>query len=253
MNITNIKEWPEFSKDKNVLKTKIRSFALLNDLMTNKLLENKNNYVFRGHRKSNWVLKPSLYRDPISIDKESKHIANFRKNILGRRGANPQTLDDVALYSLGQHFKLKTPLLDWTTSIYVALFFAFAEKKADDTTTRIIYGINRHRIELQPTETILDKGPIVFYDSLCDENMRLISQSGLFTLFNENIEIEEWIKSSDLAESGKIILAKIYLDNSMRDFFLKQLNWMNINYLTLFPDLEGSARHTNLQNEIDGY
>jgi hypothetical protein len=251
--MTNMLVYPKRQLINNVYETMVNDMNHLNDLLSDKLLDIKNNYVYRGHQRSDWTLKPTLFRKSIDYDSfyEDKLINLFRKNILGRRGKNPRTLNTEELFSLGQHFGMRTPLLDWSSSIYVALFFAFAEDIANPTPTRVIYGLNRLRIETyDPTATV---ETLRFIEPLVDENKRLINQSGVFTFSLKDIEIEDWIKNLNYPQKNKILLLKIHIDNNCRESMLKQLNWMNINYLTLFPDLLGAALHTNLQTEIKGY
>jgi hypothetical protein len=84
-------------------------------------------YVYRGHRRNDWLLEPTLTRqlknNPFPKNMVNKHLDEFLYAIRGRRGHHPpelKTNDD--LWALGQHNGLYTPLLDWTTSPYVALF-----------------------------------------------------------------------------------------------------------------------------------
>jgi hypothetical protein len=251
---SNLKNYPGRTFSNNVYETKVVDLDQLNELMSSKILENKNNYLFRGQRRSGWGLKPTLYRgdalEYIFIN-ESAALAKFKRNLLGRRGDNPRTLNDDELYSLGQHFGLKTPLLDWSNSIYVALFFAFAEDKPNPTETRVIYGIHRQRLEEHSKNK--KNFPIKFIEPQIDENKRLISQNGAFTFFSQNVEIESWIRQLNYPNKNKFLLLKLYVENKSREKILKQLNWMNINYLSLFPDVYGAALHTNLQIEISGY
>jgi len=252
-----LKVWPNFQIDHGIIKSKLVSLDNVIDVMNYKLLDRKEDYVFRGHRRNDWKLEPTLKRhlknnDTISVQ---KHLDFFRKSIKGRRGVNPPALNDNECWALGRHFGLYTPLLDWTESPYVSLFFAFAEEgNVDDRTeTRVLFALNRKRIEDKCKRIRRPNAPISFIEPFTDDNLRLISQSGLFTFTDINIDIEEWVKTSFPEERQKAILLKLYVNDDLRPIILKQLNWMNINFLTLFPDISGAAKHTNLKYTISGY
>ncbi len=54
-------------------------------------------------------------------------------------------------------------------------------------------------------------------------------------------------------ESEKLVAIKITMPDSNREEALKSLNRMNINHLTLFPDLFGASVFCNTDFEIIGY
>jgi len=85
-----------------------------------------------------------------------------------------------------------------------------------------------------------------------DENPRLISQAGLFTISPSGIDVEEWV--AKYFEGDRLVrLRKVTLPNTERDTALKALNRMNINHATLFPDLIGASKYCNLSLEIEHY
>lgn len=258
VKLSDIDEWTSGLRTQGIVESKIVSFEDLSKIFSGPLLGKKEHYIFRGHRSNSWLLEPTIDRFIDNENRQSeldRQLAYFRDSLVGRRGENPRSLDEIQYWALGQHFGLYTPLLDWTYSPYVALFFGFAEKGADgdQTESRVLFSLNKKRIIDKCAEIQEDDQKIEFYESKLDENQRMLNQSGLFTISRSSLDIESWIRDKFPENQKLFILLKIHIHNDLRWSILKQLNWMNINYLTLFPDLIGSAKHSNLQLEIEGY
>lgn len=217
-------------------------------------------FIWRGHKRSEWQLEPTLdrvsKRFPVSdpLLRETV-LEDFRYAIRGRRGTNPRDLDEVELWALGQHFGLATPLLDWTKSPFAAAFFAF-EDEDDATDTRVVYGL--HRPAVDRVRRVLEESgdvdiPVVeILLPLMDENARLVSQGGMFTKAPEGMTIEEWVTRS-FPDHESSVLVRIEIPDVLRETVLKSLNRMNINTLSLFPDLDGAARYVNMSQLISDY
>jgi hypothetical protein len=205
---------------------------------------------FRGHRKDSWPLIPTLYRgvkdrNQISELKE-KQLEQFKLAIRGKRGSNPQQYsDDSEWWALGQHYELSTPLLDWSFSPYVAAYFAFFKSGKDDTKQRNIYGINKPKIEKKSTPDIR------FFVPNSDENSRVLNQNGFFSISEFATSIEDWV-ARNFPGSKEPILTRLHLPTSEREEILAGLEMMNINHLTLFPDLHGASIYTN-RKVIESY
>src|SRR5690606_1981366 len=75
-------------------------------------------------------------------------------------------------------------------------------------------------------------------------NPRLLSQRGLFTQSPNRHRLEYHVRTVDW-DSDEPVLLKYVLPDRIRTEVLEALKSMNINQLSLFPDLEGTATYCN--------
>ncbi len=228
--------------------------------------------VFRGHRRYDWGLTPTLARfnEQNIIDEglAEEQLRLFRKAIRGRISDHSlfnsdDKREDDELWAIGQHYGLKTPLLDWTYSPYVALFFAFSkanEAEEKDNPYRAIYILNKTAIS---NEDYFNE--IRVLEPRKDDHGRLVNQAGLFTFSPYNATIENKLievlgseeypdakfrNASQDAEEEPAILAKyickIFIKNIQQKECLKFLRRMNVHHASLFPDLIGAADYSNI-------
>lgn len=222
-------------------------------------------YIFRGQREPEWKLLPSLDRIPGMKTLRNDTLGCLKEASRGRRGSAPPSLSDDEWWALGQHHGLKTPLLDWTQSPFVAAFFAFLTERnpKDLPKDRVVYGLAKQQVvkkseevkKNEPGTLLTGTDTIEVVSPLVDDNMRLVNQSGLFTKsLGVNIEIEDWVRKRFKGDNSAIMI-KMNISESTGDrhSFLRFLNRMNINHLTLFPDLDGAAKYCNMKLEIDDY
>ena len=206
-------------------------------------------FIFRGHAERSWKLESTLTRlgQKVSADLkaeqlENEQLRNFRMKIRGMRGANPVPLTDNELWSLGQHFGLCTPLLDWTESPYIAAYFAFESSNACKTEWRTIFALNRK--ELIGIEKELAADGFEFIESLQDDNSRIIAQAGLFTKIPTNTDLETWLRNKGIEH----VLTKIHIEDYRLDV-INDLKLMNIIGSAIYPDLHGASIACNMMLE----
>lgn len=252
--VTRIEHWREFS-------------SLLESSFFNRV---DAQFIFRGHRRFDWEMTPTLARVTengiVTEDIAKRQLEMFRKAIRGRI-SDHSLLDDEdereadELWSIGQHHGLMTPLLDWTYSPYVALFFAFAKEDQPDEKDnpyRAVYILNKTFIaddELCPD--------IRVFEPKKDDHGRLVSQAGLFTFSPYDATIEnkltevltdedfpdDELKTATEGEQPGILakyICKVYIRNEEQQECLKHLRRMNVHHASLFPDLIGAADYCNI-------
>ena len=164
----------------------------------------------------------------------------------------------ILLYSnpkmIGGHWGnimgLATPLLDFTESPFVALYFAFHEEETDGDDYRAVWALWQHSIGKMAKKT--PKEPIELIRPLTDENSRLVSQRGLFVRVPDATPIEARLRANFSGEN-KMHAIKIRIPNRDRLRCLRWLNRTNINHLSLFPDLFGASIYCNDDLEMPGY
>ena len=223
-------------------------------------------YIWRGQSDSDWSLGTTLDRllqrlnlihDPALEEISQKHLQAFRLAARGRRGNNPATLEEPEWWALGQHFGLATPLLDWTRSPYAAAYFAFEDlAAAPKSAYRAVYALDANAVEKKNDELAsglsmeTGRAPVIqVLDSLSNENPRLVSQGGLFTRAPIGTPIEAWV-SQLFEDFEEPVLLKVLIPDADRASCLRGLDRMNINHASLFPDLVGASRATNLKLEL---
>lgn len=236
-------------------------------------------YIYRGQANPDWEVESTIDRleskypttpnytceIPNEFDRSplsrKQHLKAFKEVARGKLGNILGSLSENEWWALSQHHGLSTPMLDWTYSPFVALYFAFEEagilqdKKWEEPQTRVVYALSSHIITEKVSED--DPSPQPF-SPVSDIGYRVGNQAGLFLKMPENCKLVSYIQqhfpdeSTDGPHRGREILDKIYIPNKDRKECLKYLNKMNINRMSLFPDLDGASRYINNLWEIDG-
>lgn len=264
------KGWTRLEAVDGIVTYRLDSWAKFFEVIETEIFaaaENAQKFIWRGQRRLDWPLSTTLDRlfdrlklpgNSSEVEEQSrKHLETFKYATRGRRGSHPVILSENEWWALGQHFGLATPLLDWTHSPFAAAYFAFEERASDPSEYRVVYGLEMNAISQKNHELLngpsFETGrPLVleFIDPLSDENQRLVSQNGIFTRSPIGFPVEQWI-SQAFEHSAETILLRIEIPNQHRIECLRTLNRMNINHLSLFPDLGGASRSANLRLELE--
>ena len=254
-----------FSQNGPIWEAKVSEFEQMRDLIENEIdsIGKISDFVFRGQANDQWPLSSTLYRliehsretgaklASTSVQRFTEnHLERFRLEIRGRRGDNPSKLEDNDLWALGQHYGLATPLLDWSASPYISVFFDLGGIN-ENGNPRALWCLHRPRVErindkIAPTERL----ELLFPDT--EDNKRLLGQSGSFSKGPIMKTVDGWVRAQKHNhEEIDPVLLKVSFpgDSFFRKSALKKLQLMNINHSTLFPDLSGASQHCNIVAE----
>ena len=193
------------------------------------------------------------------VDRET-HLNRFKETALDKIMKTVTSED--GWMAIAQHHGLATPLLDWTYSPFVALFFAFEEEKCDcdgefkRPDKRVVFTLTHHLVDKNKAIKELVRP----FSAPGYGNYRAVSQAGVFFKMPEGKDLESYVKENFKADtytepkgngSGnlhpQLILRRLEIPNTdtARVECLRFLDHMNINRASLFPDLDGVARYVN--------
>lgn len=208
---------------------------------------------FRGHSSIKHKLNSGLFRldtndinEFIQIEKQLySHFLN--EGVLLNNGHKEWEL----IYAM-QHYGVRTRLLDWTSSLVVALFFASLNWQNGSSRIWMLNptklnnkSINQNAIlspfNLEFSQVNELKNSVAIYP--IKNTQRITAQHGYFTVQGNSLcPLEEEFNGALIEEN---VLSYIDLDFDLKEDINKFLTQNGINYFSIFPDLDGLARHLN--------
>lgn len=216
-------------------------------------LKSKRGYVWRGQKKdenSGWSLQSSFDRKVQIKDQRDRakklkhHLDNF-KEAMNKSYPNVLPPDDVDVWALGQHYGLKTPLLDWTLSPYIAAYFAFIEgidQNDRNDCYRYVYALNRSLERLiskrkKASQILSSDRSVPFIDQLPYPNPRFTAQQGIFTKAFQGNDIRKYVQSFSGKRPSEVVIVKFRIPTKDREECLRDLHLRNIDHTSLLLDL----------------
>jgi FRG domain len=211
------------------------------------------NFVFRGHRRRDWALKPAIARPWSNSNAEAQMLDEFKRRALPYVEGG-STLSDVDWLAIAQHHGMPTRLLDWSGSALAALWFA-VEKPAENDHPGSVwifeyddgddgndsdFASNDERNEpLKVRETRLIRPRHV--------TRRITAQDGWFTLHRRAPPGGNAPLFVSL-ETNKRFTERLHFVTIPADAFGSirvELRMAGIGDAVLFPDIDGIAQHVN--------
>ena len=192
------------------------------------------------HRFDRWYRSCTI--KPASKKSAAERFLTLFRDEASRLHPDPGlSSNDEQVLGLAQHYGVPTRLLDWTETPYVAAFFAFASLASSPGKSQDIAIWC-----LDTTSQIWSEDTGIRLLSIASPyNERLKNQLGKFTLLQSPFDtVEDHIAQADSAGTA---LQKITLPASEAHPALSDLDFMGINYSTIYPGLEGCARAASLR------
>ena len=214
--------------------------------------------LFRGHADSSWRLETTLERfkpdEQISVGGYNTYLTRAKPTVetitsrkwrLSKRmklsyDAIVDEPPSVEFMAYARHHGYPSPLLDWSRSPYVALYFAFAKARKDQDAALFVFIKSPDGVR----SGSLQDPQICEVSRLSTSHVRHISQQSRYTICVRHVEGEEWAYCSheevmQPQDSSQNSLQKIILPYSLRLEILDKLDHMNINGYTLFNTEDG--------------
>ncbi len=202
-------------------------------------------WVFRGHSQSSYELVPKVAR----VNHTSNSLKRFEESIFSffKRMAHPfltqPPANDWEWLTLAQHHGLPTRLLDWTYNPFIALYFAIETNPDTDGNVFALKATKRLPDKKIKTDSPFSiKSVYKFVPNQIEK--RLVIQEGLFTISpNLDTPLEKSLKPG--WELEKLIIPA-ESKNRLKYILYRQ----GIHRASLFPGLDGLARHLEWQHSV---
>lgn len=191
-------------------------------------------YKFRGQSNSEWKLIPRAGRSKFTSLNDYYLFRHWKRRAFPFLASHQH--NDWQLLSIAQHNGLPTRLLDWSHTPLTAVFFACHDNQNSDGAVWIVspksYSVES---EESPFET-KENGIVAYQPS--GTSPRIANQFGYFTIHNPpTLEL-----TRESFEENKLI-ERIVIPKELKKEIMFILNQYGVNYLTIYPDLEGLSKH----------
>lgn len=151
-----------------------------------------------------------------------------------------------------------TRLLDWTSSIFVAAYFAVVESFEKDGAIWLAHlGVLSQKMNEKYSKSTMpawdkeirekflspEAKPMLIFFTRSSRSKRMVAQQGIFSISHNVLASHGEILDSVLEHNGeKELYRKLVIPASLKYEFLKRLKAMNVSANSLFPGLDGLGK-----------
>jgi len=220
---------------------KVQSWSEFKNLMTN---SNLDGWIFRG-QSTQHRLRTSFHRTNRKdlVRYVDEDIPELTRHFSDKEGSRFETAEDIgAFLNRLQHHGYPTPILDWTSSPWVAAFFAFRSptEGSSDKTRIFLFNFERWEADM-PQFPFVSRVPIhLSHLRLGAARNRRAGPQMAKTLLTNVDDIEGYIQWHEM-QRDRVYLLAVDLPHSERPQVLSDLQRMNISPNILFPDSEDAV------------
>ena len=199
-------------------------------------------WFYRGQADVTWELIPKAYREPYSKD------FDFKYNMWIKQAIRFQELNfenEFECMAIAQHHGFPTKLLDWSSNILVAAFFACSDQLSEDARLTAFfptwYVTNPEIKEFKDYDDVVAYQPPPIAD-------RIRAQLGNFTYHPTDDSI---IENSIFPPTKQDTLHEWVIPAKSKATILKSLDRLGVNFKNIYPDIDGLSKHFCLMDEVN--